>query len=408
MPLYKFGETDKFFNVIKTYPQTEFVVYDGRIFLNNQSEMSGALAASVPNVPAGHLNLYEMNVDRLEETTGRSIVQDVPDKGVIYPFVTKQGSTTAFKTISTSQYSSDFSYGDILSSSYPLSSSIERELFIENSTRRRISALKNTLNHYTPLSSQYQYNSSKVGLEWDKGTQAINLISIPSIFYGSEIKKGSVKLQFYISGTLVAEAQDKYRNGELIQVSGSAYAQTNGSGSVAGVVLYKEGFLLLTGSWDFSSITRDYINDASNKKKPSWLYYGVGANDGNPSSIIPSSSYSLSFKGTQEVPALTMMAHANKGELNHSNNPTYIQYEQDALITSPVTGGIQFQENELTIKNMVSSSFTDPTGSFQKETYISQVAIYDKDRNLIGVAKLATPVKKTEERDLTFKLKVDF
>tara|TARA_R110002020_G_scaffold139703_3_gene310685 strand:- start:4624 stop:5850 length:1227 start_codon:yes stop_codon:yes gene_type:complete len=408
MPLYKFGETDKFFNVIKTYPQTEFVVYDGRIFLNNQSEMSGALAASVPNVPAGHLNLYEMNVDRLEETTGRSIVQDVPDKGVIYPFVTKQGSTTAFKTISTSQYSSDFSYGDILSSSYPLSSSIERELFIENSTRRRISALKNTLNHYTPLSSQYQYNSSKVGLEWDKGTQAINLISIPSIFYGSEIKKGSVKLQFYISGTLVAEAQDKYRNGELIQVSGSAYAQANGSGSVAGVVLYKEGFLLLTGSWDFSSITRDYINDASNKKKPSWLYYGVGANDGNPSSIIPSSSYSLSFKGTQEVPALTMMAHANKGELNHSNNPTYIQYEQDALITSPVTGGIQFQENELTIKNMVSSSFADPTGSFQKETYISQVAIYDKDRNLIGVAKLATPVKKTEERDLTFKLKVDF
>ena len=59
-------------------------------------------------------------------------------------------------------------------------------------------------------------------------------------------------------------------------------------------------------------------------------------------------------------------------------------------------------------KNMVSSSFADPTGSFQKETYVSEVAIYDKDRNLIGVAKLATPVKKTEERDLTFKLKVDF
>ena len=408
MPLYKFGETDKFFNVIKTHPQTEFVIYDGRIFLNNQSEMSGALAASVPNVPAGHLNLYELNVDRLEQTTGRSIVQDVPDKGVIYPFVTKQGSTTAFKTISTSQYSSDFSYGDILSSSYPLSSSIERELFIENSTRRKISALKNTLNHYTPLSSHYQYSSSKVGLEWNKGTQALNLISIPSIFYGSEIKKGSVKLQFHISGTLIGELQDKYRNGELIQVSGTNYSQANGSGSVGGVVLYNEGFIVLTGSWNLAPDTRDYIDDTSNKKAPSWLYYGVGANDGSPSSIIPSSSYSLSFKGTQEVPALTMMAHANKGELNHSNNPTYIQYEQESLITNPVTGAIQFRENELTIKNMVSSSFADPTGSFQKETYISQVAIYDKDRNLIGVAKLATPVKKTEERDLTFKLKVDF
>ena len=27
--------------------------------------------------------------------------------------------------------------------------------------------------------------------------------------------------------------------------------------------------------------------------------------------------------------------------------------------------------------------------------------------NLVAIAKLATPVKKTEERDLTFKLKLD-
>jgi len=408
MPLYKFGETDKFFNVIKTHPQTEFVIYDGRVFLNNQSEMSGAFAASVPNVPAGHLNLYELNVDRLEETTGRSIIQDVPDKGVIYPFITKQGSTTAFKTISTKQYNSDFSYGDILSSSYPLSASMTRELFIENSTRRKITALKNTLNYYTPLSPHYEYTSAKAGLEWNKATQAVNLISIPSIFYGSEIKKGSVKLQFHISGTLIGELQDKYRNGELIQVSGTNYSQTNGSGSVGGVVLYNEGFILLTGSWNLAPDARDYIDDTSNKKAPSWLYYGVGGNDGNPSSIIPSSSYSLTFQGTQEVPTLTMMAHANKGELNHSNNPTYIKHGQESLLTGSISGSFRFLENEMEIKNMVSSSFADPTGSFQKETYVSEVAIYDKDRNLIGVAKLATPVKKTEERDLTFKLKVDF
>ena len=59
------------------------------------------------------------------------------------------------------------------------------------------------------------------------------------------------------------------------------------------------------------------------------------------------------------------------------------------------------------IKNTVSSSFPDPTGSFQKQTYISRVGIYDKDKNLIGVAKVANPVKKTEDRDFTFKLKLD-
>ena len=41
-------------------------------------------------------------------------------------------------------------------------------------------------------------------------------------------------------------------------------------------------------------------------------------------------------------------------------------------------------------------------------TYISKIGIYDKDKNLIGVAKLATPVRKTESRSYTFKMKLDF
>ena len=408
MPLFKFEETDKFFNVLRTHPETEFVVYDGQVFLNNMSEQSGSFYKWVPNVAPGNVSLYELNVDRYESTTGRSIIEDVPDKGVIYPFITKQGTTTAFRTISTSQYNSDFSYGDILSSSYPLSSSITRDYYIENATRRNVQALKNTLNHYKPMSVHYAYSSAKGELQWDKSTQPLNLISIPSIFYGSEIKKGSVKLRFYMSGTLVGELQDKNKNGELIQVSGSAYSQANGSGSVGGVVLYREGFLVLTGSWNMTELARDYTNDVTNPETGSWLFFGVGANDGSPSAIIPSSSYSLSFEGTQEIPTLTMFAHANRGELNHSNNPTYLEWEQSASISYPLSGTYLFQEHELAIRNMVSSSFIEPTGSFEKVTYISKVAIYDEDRNLIGIANLATPVKKTEDREFTFKLKLDF
>ena len=33
--------------------------------------------------------------------------------------------------------------------------------------------------------------------------------------------------------------------------------------------------------------------------------------------------------------------------------------------------------------------------------------IFDKDKNLIAVAKVANPVKKTIEQDYTFKLKLD-
>jgi len=100
-----------------------------------------------------------------------------------------------------------------------------------------------------------------------------------------------------------------------------------------------------------------------------------------------------------------MLAHAEKGKLNHSSNPTYKLYGQD---TTPKTGSFGYMENSnIVIKNVASSSYADPTGSFQKTTYISSIGIYDEDKNLIGVAKVATPVKKTENREFTFKLKLD-
>ena len=60
------------------------------------------------------------------------------------------------------------------------------------------------------------------------------------------------------------------------------------------------------------------------------------------------------------------------------------------------------------LKNIVTSSHSHHSASFKKQTYISQIGLYDDDKNLIGVAKLATPVKKTEDREFTFKLKLDF
>ena len=55
----------------------------------------------------------------------------------------------------------------------------------------------------------------------DKASQTINLISIPSIFYGNRIKPGSLSLKWYVTGSLAGELRDTKRNGELIEVSGS-------------------------------------------------------------------------------------------------------------------------------------------------------------------------------------------
>ena len=39
--------------------------------------------------------------------------------------------------------------------------------------------------------------------------------------------------------------------------------------------------------------------------------------------------------------------------------------------------------------------------------YTIQCNVYDEDKNLIAIAKVANPVKKTTEQDYTFKLKLD-
>ena len=393
MAYKKFKSNDIFHNTLEMNPEYDFIIYDSRIYLNGRGIISGTFVSNAGDVPTGHVNLYELNIDR---ASGNKI----------YPFISKEGTLSSFKTITNTEFR-EFVYGDELSGSYPLSSSIVREFFASTTTDRtgsnnHLNSLYNTLNYYQTLSKHYVFSGS-LG---DKGTQDVNLISIPSIIFGSKIEKGTLDLKFFVSGNLIGQLQDERRNGELIQTGPEG---STGSGSVAGVVLYKEGFVLLTGSWDLA--TGPYAGFAGEKYtgspvlKPKWIYFGAGANDGLAISNVVSSSFGFKFKGTTEAQTITMLAHAQKGELNHSNNPTYKTYGQGQ---QPLTASNAYVEpNDLTIKNVVSSSYSDPYADFKKTTYISSVAIYDENKNLIGIAKLATPVKKTEDLEYTIKMKLD-
>ena len=390
MAYKKFKSNDLFYNTLEMHPEFDFAIYDARIYLNNRGAISGAHVDNAGDVPTGHVSLYELNIDR---QTGEKI----------YPFISKNGSLSSFKTITTGSFNSDYVYGDTITGSYPLSASIVREFFASTVTSRtgsnnRLNSLFNTLNYYQPLSRHYAFSSS-LG---DKGTQDVNLISIPSIVFGSEIKKGSMDLKFYVSGTLIGQLKDQNRNGELIQVGPEG---STGSGSVAGVVLYNEGFVILTGSWNIGNgfAGENYVGGSP--VVPKWIYFGKGANDNTSSGTIVSSSFGMTLKGTTKTQTITMLAHAQKGELNHSNNPTYQTYNQSYAPTTSSDGYIESKKT--TIKNIVSSSYSDPYADFKKTTYISSVAIYDENKNLIGIAKLATPVKKTEDIEYTIKMKLD-
>jgi len=350
MSIYKFSESDIIRNVARSYPTQKFVIYDSylhtsQVFPSSSMEMSS-------------ITYKDSNFDGPE--------------GV---------SQTSYNLLQ---------YGDaIVGSSYSIYSA---SLAITRYLTGLSASYENLCNNNSVYSTHYSYSTQ----DWNKGAQDCTVVSIPSAFYGSSIKKGTANLKFYFTGTMVAELKDIRSNGELIQVGPEG---SNSSGSVAGVVFYEQGIILLTGSWD---ITEENVGASFG----AWTDFGYGLNT-TPASEGDYANFTseLEFKGVHKTPIITMFCHAPKGELNHSNNPTYVQHNQNPY---PMTSSTEYIESaEILIKNNNDTNYLTPTSEFDKITYITKVNIYDVDKNIIGVAKLARPLKKAEKDEYTFKIKVD-
>jgi hypothetical protein len=391
MSLFKFHDDDIFINTVEGYPEYRVIIHSGSVVIDDVPDMSGSHLSNILDVGNGHISLYQRNIDR-------------PEGQKQHAYTPKAGYRQSFKTYTEAQHNVWFNYDEtgnynMITSSYRHSASVSRYRFpTSDGTRQRVRAVKSALNHNKFFSPHYAYDS----MFGNKGTQELNMVCVPSIMYGQRIKKGTVKLGFYVGGQLVGELNDSTRKGELVQASGSI---ASNDGKVAGVILYNEGVIVLTGSWDLDAAAIDYTGGATSASK--WVHFGAYTHS---TSAIPltalSSSFVLEYQGVTQAQTLTMMAHARYGELNHSNNPTYISSSHPSVGLYK-TGSVQYQEPHVPIKNIVDTKLTDHTPDFTKETYITKVAIYDERKNLIGIAKVAVPIRKTEDRQYTFKLKLD-
>jgi len=383
MKYFTFKNNDVVNQFRTAHPSCSFFVNNKRVFISNISNSSASLGSNINSVPAGFLSLYELNVDR-------------PAASLIYPFVEKGSSLNSLSTVSLSTFNA-FAYGDTITGSYPLSASISRHYYT-GSSRPFISALKNTCNRISYLSNNYLFSSS-LG---DKAAQNIALIDIPSIFVGAKVNKKSTVLEFYVTGTLTGKLKENSK-GELVQLLPTGA----NSGSIAGVVIRDLGAVLLTGSWDVTTANIDNYDQSGGTEEPfKWYYFmaGIQGNEDYTSTSLPSSSYQLHFEGTSDINTKIMFCTAPRGELNHSSNPTFLD---KSTFSNFSFNGKSFIEPKRTIKNIASASYQTPDAPFEKVTYISKIGIYDEERNLLGVASLSRPIKKTEARDLTFKLKLD-
>lgn len=409
----KFTNNDIYYNTLLANPQYVIVMQSGSLRINDQINQNQEKSSSINAID--YSATYELSNLKISGT---------------YQY--------------TSSISRDFIY--LTSSSY------STPTFSDSSTLyssvRKISVLKNIFPYYK-IENEYadiKYYLANNGLPQNETelngfydqidspeyfiipTCSINLIQIPSLFHGSYIKPGSVQLNMYISGNLTASAADTDKTGKIYSTYG------NGSGSIVGTVLYDHGLILLTSSINLSSQQAPYIQPFSNYTSSvsptndylKWIYFGqyqVTTGSGIET------KYELTFQGTNFIPTLTVMCHAEKNELIWSNNRTFIEAGQgDEVYIGQTTSSINVQGNTyyadtgsflipsskifkenpaVIIKNTISSSFANYSASYEPQVFISQIGIYDEQKNLIGIAKLANPVRKTKELDYTFKLKLD-
>ena len=89
----------------------------------------------------------------------------------------------------------------------------------------------------------------------------------------------------------------------------------------------------------------------------------------------------MSFNNTTELHSTIYYIRANHNQFNYSSNPTYLSSSQIRVKTSTTEAPI---------------------------TYITTVGLYSADNELLAVAKLSEPLKKTPETDLTLRVRLDY
>jgi len=441
MPKYFFNDEDIFHNVLRAAPKFTIQFYLNNAYINK--EISQGV-----NLPNGAISYFETSHDFPAFTPYIKWQSEENIGDDIYPKGNKEINPDAMPQV-----------GDELTASLPLTSSIARNIIISGAngpqltggvsfqrTVRKVQGLKSAYNLYAPQSPYFNFDKYLMGNngaaiqlpaknEIPIGVplipKYINLIEVPRLFKYGRIERGSLNLKFYYTGTLIGAASDTTQNGTIIETVGPR------TGSVIGTVMYREGFILLTASYDLSTNTDGYLSPQSGtfadpttvtldpewSATASWAHFGAYKSfittslDLASSSFAPaSSSYVLEFEGVHKIPTMLMMAHAQKNDLNWSNNPTFVERKgfhdsasvsyADIYVSSTSSHGY-IEKDNIAIKNTISSSFCDYSESYKPQTYISKIGVYDKDADLIAIAKLANPVRKTNEQDYTFKLKLD-
>ena len=214
-----------------------------------------------------------------------------------------------------------------------------------------------------------------------------------------EIKKGSFSLTVLTGGTLVgghdvlAGADGAYADRKLVISDTGAendYRVNSPAGEYGilsssmrgnvGLIYYQAGVAVLTSSVfheGSSSAAGHFGQDAYQHITCSLT--GTTIND--TSNFVRARVADVSFNNTTELNSTVYFCRANHNDFNYSGNPTYLS------------------QSKMVVKNTV---LDEPV------SYITTIGLYSSDNELLAVAKLSEPLKKTPNNELTLRVRLDY
>lgn len=200
---------------------------------------------------------------------------------------------------------------------------------------------------YDTISASYGYYSSLIGTQYSLNATSLRVVNIPEIYYDSGILTGSFTASDHDGAGATRTLYDNGRGGIY---SGSM------TGTLLGQIFYSEGLVVLTAS--------------------QILNFGAASST--------NFDWRLQFKGTHKIPVKVFRCRAPAGQLNASTNQTFY--------STPTSG-----DNKNQRIPVMSESFV----------YISTIGLYNENYELVGVAKVAQPIKKNLENDILFRIRLD-
>lgn len=217
----------------------------------------------------------------------------------------------------------------------------------------------------------------------DEKHQEVVFLNFSRLLVKDEIKKGSFSITLGtgsahaspFSDTLTltdSHASTNYRTNSPAGEFGTL--KKSGSDELFGLIYYQAGVVALASASFGTAIIDTDGNDFENAV--------VSSSINKIADGIRNRVQDISFNNTTELNSSIYFCRASHNEFNYSSNPTYLD-----------NGKIVVKDEDI---------------AMPPRSYVTTVGLYSADNELLAVAKLSEPLKKTPENEITLRVRLDY